>query len=102
MDSYIKITYEICLQTLNTLKNKDFINKYIFPKIGQCLTIDPLLNNLKALLFSNHNEILKLANQGEVDKVKFDKYLNVKQEFEECVIFLTLFPDANDTDDFLR
>lgn len=95
VDILIKKTYQECLDNLKFLDNREMIGKYIIPKVDGNKTDseNKVINNLQTLPFSSFDAVIDLANNGYIEKIKLNDYLDIKKEYQYLISVKIIFFD---------
>ena len=91
----IKTYYEDCLDYIKFF-NKEYVDKYIIPKVNFNETNNKIVQNLQNINLSNENTILDLVKDGQIDKMKMEGYLNIKHKYRQYVSMRITFYDETD------
>ena len=95
VDILLKKTYQECLDNLKFLDNREMIGKYIIPKVDGNKTDseNKVINNLQTLPFSSFDAVIDLANNGYIEKIKLNDYLDIKKEYQYLISVKIIFFD---------
>ena len=95
VDVLMKESYQVCLNNLNLLDNKEMIEKYIIPKVEGNKTDkdNKVINNLQTLPFSSFDTIIDLAVDGYIENEKLDTYMYIKKEYQYLISVKIIFFD---------
>jgi len=94
VDVLLYHTYTDCIGNLGLVNNKEFVQKYIVPKVdfNKPINHDSVVKNLQNSPFSTRNEIIDLAKSGLVEEDVFDKYIAIERNYKNLVgMKITLF-----------
>jgi hypothetical protein len=95
VNSLLEKTYQECLDNLKILDDKKLIAEHIIPKVdgNRPASENKVINNLQELPFSSFDSVIDLAANGYVEKDKFDKYLNIKKDYQYLINVKIIFFD---------
>lgn len=86
-------TYISCLNTVNLLKNKTVLRKYIISQIDfdKLENENSVYTSLKNSPFDSYNHVLTLAENGYVEGNFINKYLVIKEKYRSYITFCISF-----------
>lgn len=98
VDVLLYHTYTDCVGNLGLVNNKEFVEKYIVPKVDfdKPMNHDSVVQNLQNSPFSTRNEIIDLAKSGLVEEEVFDKYIAIERNYKNLVGMKITFFDLHE------
>lgn len=94
-DVLLLYTYKECLDNLQMVWNREWVKKYIVPKVdgNKPVTENKIIMNLQGLPFSSKREILELSKSGYVEKEVLARYLYIQKEYNHIINMKITFYD---------
>ena len=94
-DILLLYTYKECLDNLEMVSNREWVEKHIIPKVdGDLLISDNIvITKIQNIPFVSKGEILELSKSGHIGKNVFAKYLHIQKEYKHIVAMKIVFYD---------
>lgn len=97
-DVLLLYTYKECLDNLQMVWNREWVKKYIVPKVdgNKPVTENKIIMNLQRFPFASKGEVLELSQSGYVEKEVLARYLHIQKEYNHIINMKITFYDLID------
>lgn len=87
MNYILKTSYQECLNYIELLNSGPLANEMFLSKVGKPseLSKNDYFNDFVNFPFSNHDLIINLINDGNLDVEKFKKYFEIKNDYRTYI-----------------